>query len=151
MGHQNAHYLKLKGNTYYFSRRVPKRPQRHFSRDRIEVSLHTSSRHPAVRQSAILSSLLEDQWTILRKTDLSQCLWKYLETEQLVTPAKAPRIADASGTNSPRLSEATMTNVYMNGDNRLRPFASRGSAVSVVSGGCSWRQTNWCLCEDRLK
>ena len=62
----------------------------------------------------------------MRKTDLSQCLWKDFETQQQVTPAKAPSIADASGTNSPRLSEATMTNVYMKGANRLRPFASRG-------------------------
>ena len=113
MGHQNAHYLKLKGNTYYFSRRVPKRLQRHCSRDRIEVCLHTSSRHHAVRQSAILSSQLEDQWTILRKRDLSQCLWKYFETEQRVTSAKGPSIADASEANSPRLSEATKTYVSM--------------------------------------
>ena len=124
MGHQNAHYLKLKGNTYYFSRRVPKRLQRHGSRDRIEVCLHTSSRHHAVRQSAILSSQLEDQWTILRKRDLSQCLWKYFETEQRLTPAKAPSIADASEVNSPRLSEATKTYVSMKGANRSKTFAS---------------------------
>ena len=61
----------------------------------------------------------------MRKTDLSQCLWKYFETKLRVTPAKAPSIADASGTNSPRLSEATMTNVYMKGANKLRPFGSR--------------------------
>jgi hypothetical protein len=70
MGHQNAQYLKLKGTTYYFSRRVPKRLQRHCSSKRIEVCLHTSSRHHAARQSIILSSQLEDQWNLLRKKDM---------------------------------------------------------------------------------
>jgi hypothetical protein len=42
MVHQSCSYLKLKGRTYYFSRRVPKRLQKHFKTDRVEVYLHTS-------------------------------------------------------------------------------------------------------------
>ena len=41
MVHQSCSYLKLKGRTYYFSRQVPKRLQKHFKTDRVEVCLHT--------------------------------------------------------------------------------------------------------------
>ena len=41
MVHQSCSYLKLKGRTYYFSRRTPKRLQKHFKTDRVEVCLHT--------------------------------------------------------------------------------------------------------------
>ena len=44
MSHQIAHYLKLKGKTYYFTRRVPKVPQQHSSVPRVEICLHTNSR-----------------------------------------------------------------------------------------------------------
>ena len=51
MVHQGCSYLKLKGSTYYFSRRVPKPLQKHFKTDRVEVCLHTSlsSLQPCVR------------------------------------------------------------------------------------------------------
>ena len=45
------------------------------------------ARHHTVRLSSNLSSQLEDQWTILRKRDLSQRLWKYFEAELRVNPA----------------------------------------------------------------
>jgi integrase len=124
VGHQNAHYLKLKGNTYYFSRRVPKRLQRHCSRDRIEVCLHTSSRHQAARYSIILSSQLEDQWAVLKRRDISQCLWTYFETDQRLSPTNGSMTADNSTTDAPRLSEATQTYVFMKGANRSSTFAS---------------------------
>ena len=36
MGHQNAHYLKCEGKTYYFSQRVPKSLQQNTSVYRVE-------------------------------------------------------------------------------------------------------------------
>jgi len=41
MVHQSYSCLKLKGRTYYFSRRVPKKLQKHLKTDRVEVCLHT--------------------------------------------------------------------------------------------------------------
>ena len=67
MSHQNARYLKLKGKTFYFSRRVPKPLQSVTSVNRIEVCLHTRSRPYAERQALLLSQELEDQWNILRR------------------------------------------------------------------------------------
>ena len=54
MSHQNARYLKLKGKTFYFSRRVPKPLQSVTSVNRIEVCLHTRSRPYAERQALLL-------------------------------------------------------------------------------------------------
>ena len=54
MGHQSPHYLKLKGKTYYFSRRVPKELQKHSKCSRFEVCLRTSVKSVALKQ-AILS------------------------------------------------------------------------------------------------
>ena len=67
MRHQNARYLKLKGKTFYFSRRVPKPLQSVTSVNRIEVCLHTRSRPYAERQALLLSQELEEQWNILRR------------------------------------------------------------------------------------
>ena len=50
MVHQSCSYLKLKGSTYYFSRRVPKPLQKHFKTDRVEVCLHTPQQSSAVRR-----------------------------------------------------------------------------------------------------
>ena len=124
MGHQNAQYLKLKGTTYYFSRRVPKRLQRHCSSIRIEVCLHTSSRHHAARQSIILSSQLEDQWNLLRKKDMSRCLWRYFEAQSILTPAATRTLGEQTLTHAPLLSDAAETYVSMKGPGRSVTFAS---------------------------
>ena len=51
MGHQSPHYLKLKGKTYYFSRRVPKELQKHSKCSRFEVCLRTFAKSTASKQS----------------------------------------------------------------------------------------------------
>ena len=67
MGHQKYRYLKRKGSTYYFSRRVPKALQSFVITNRIEICLHTQSEASALRQSIALSADLEDRWAILRR------------------------------------------------------------------------------------
>ena len=66
MGHQSPHYLKLKGKTYYFSRRVPKELQKHSECSRFEVCLRTSVKSVAFKQAMLLAQELDDQWSILR-------------------------------------------------------------------------------------
>ena len=124
MGHQNAQYLKLKGMTYYFSRRVPKRLQRHCSTDRIEVCLHTSSRHHAARQSIILSSQLEDQWNLLRNKDIGHSLWRHFEERPATLFAAIEGQANTTAIIVPRLSEAAETYVSMKGAGRSKTFAA---------------------------
>ena len=74
MVHQSCSYLKLKGSTYYFSRRVPKNLQKHFKTDRVEVCLHTTQQSSAVRQAQVLASELEDHWYILRRREMKHRL-----------------------------------------------------------------------------
>ena len=74
MVHQSCSYLKLKGSTYYFSRRVPKSLQKHFKTDRVEVCLHTPQQSSAVRQAQVLASELEDHWYILRRREIKNRL-----------------------------------------------------------------------------
>ena len=74
MVHQSCSYLKLKGRTYYFSRRVPKRIQKHFKTDRVEVCLHTTLESSARRQSQVLANELEDHWYILRRREMKDRL-----------------------------------------------------------------------------
>ena len=74
MVHQSCSYLKLKGRTYYFSRRVPKPLQKHFKTDRVEVCLHTPQQSSAVRQAQVLASELEDHWYILRRREIKHRL-----------------------------------------------------------------------------
>ena len=58
MVHQSCSYLKLKGSTYYFSRRVSKRLQRHFKTDRVEVYLHTQLVSAAAQKAQVLATKL---------------------------------------------------------------------------------------------
>ena len=74
MVHQSCSYLKLKGSTYYFSRRIPKPLQKHFKTDRVEVCLHTPQQSSAVRQAQVLASELEDHWYILRRREIKHRL-----------------------------------------------------------------------------
>ena len=125
MAHQNAQYLKLKGATYYFTRRVPKRLQRHCSGDRIEVCLHTSSRHHAARQSIVLSSQLEDQWNLLRKRDMHRSLWRYFDEQSIPLIEVTERSPNTTAaTIAPHLSVAVETYVSMKGAGRPKTFAA---------------------------
>ncbi|MGB2436268.1 MAG: DUF6538 domain-containing protein, partial [Candidatus Puniceispirillales bacterium] len=44
-----AHYLWLKGDTYYFNRRVPKDMQSHYKASRIVICLKTTRKDTAFR------------------------------------------------------------------------------------------------------
>ena len=61
-----AHYLWLKGDTYYFNRRVPKDMQGHYKASRIIICLKTSRKDTAVRSAKSIAQRLEDFWLSLR-------------------------------------------------------------------------------------
>ena len=61
-----AHYLWLKGDTYYFNRRVPKDMQVHYKSSRIIICLKTSRRDSAVRSAKSIAHRLDDYWLSLR-------------------------------------------------------------------------------------
>ena len=61
-----AHYLWLKGDAYYFNRRVPKDMQGHYKASRIIICLKTSRKDTAVRSAKSIAQSLEDYWLSLR-------------------------------------------------------------------------------------
>ena len=65
-----AHYLWLKGDTYYFNRRLPKDMQGHYKASRIIICLKTSRKDTAVRSAKSISQRLEDYWLSLRLSKL---------------------------------------------------------------------------------
>ena len=68
--HRVAHYLLLKGDTYYFNRRVPKDMQGHYKSSRIIICLKTSRKDTALRSAKSIAQRLEDYWLSLRLSQL---------------------------------------------------------------------------------
>ena len=56
----------LKGDTYYFNRRVPKDMQGHYKASRIVICLKTTRKDTAVRSAKSIAQRLEDCWLSLR-------------------------------------------------------------------------------------
>ena len=54
-----AHYLWLKGETYYFNRRVPKDMQAQYKVSRIVICLRTSRKDQAIRAARSIAQRLE--------------------------------------------------------------------------------------------
>ena len=65
-----AHYLWLKGDTYYFNRRVPKDMQGHYKASRIVICLKTTRKDTAIRSAKSIAQRLEDYWLSLRLSKL---------------------------------------------------------------------------------
>ena len=61
-----AQYLWLKGETYYFNRRVPKDMQGHYKASRIVICLNTTRKDTAARSAKSIAQRLEDYWLSLR-------------------------------------------------------------------------------------
>ena len=87
MGHQSPHYLKLKGKTYYFSRRVPKELQKHSKCSRFEICLRTSVKSVAIKQALFLAQELEDQWSILRRRERNDRIARIFGSEVVSSSA----------------------------------------------------------------
>jgi integrase len=61
-----AQYLWLKGETYYFNRRVPKDLKGHYKASRVVICLKTSRKDTALRSAKSIAQRLEDYWLSLR-------------------------------------------------------------------------------------
>ena len=68
--HDMASYLWVKGQTYYFNRRVPKDVQAHYKASRIVICLKTSRKDQAIRAAKSIAQRLEDYWMSLRLANL---------------------------------------------------------------------------------
>lgn len=66
----NPCYVYLKGNTYYFTRHVPKDVREYYTSNRVVMCLKTQSRSLAVRAAKNISSKLDEYWLSLRLSQL---------------------------------------------------------------------------------
>ena len=65
-----AQYLWLKGETYYFNRRVPKDVMGHYKSSRIVICLKTTRKDTAARSARSIAQRLEDYWMSLRLANI---------------------------------------------------------------------------------
>ena len=117
MGHQSPHYLKLKGKTYYFSRRVPKELQKHSKCSRFEICLRTSVKSVAIKQALFLAQELEDQWSILRRRERNDRIARIFGSE--VVSSSASNSALGRG---PKLTEGLEVYLRLKGVGRPDTF-----------------------------
>ena len=118
MDHQRPHYLKLKGKTYYYSRRVPKELQQYSKTARFETCLHTVCRNLAAQQASLLTQELDDQWSILRRRSRNELIGRLFGT----AVSKVDPSALAKDSTAPLLSEAVETYVKLKGAGRSQTF-----------------------------
>lgn len=126
MVHQNAHYLKLKGSTYYYTRRVPKSLQKYASVNRVEVCLHTKHESSALRQSRLLSAELEEQWVILRRKEATSCILRCFGVEKVGAVS-----TQKQAFSGPRLTDALEYYLRIKGQDR--PYTFETAARRSVS------------------
>ena len=123
MVYQNsASYLWIKGQTYYFNRRVPKDIQPHYSSSRIVICLKTSRRDSALRTARSIAQRLEDYWISLRLANIDIPAFHLLRRE--------PQKLSKSGYDS--LSQALDLYLRLKGVNKEKTFR-RGAERNIQS------------------
>ena len=123
MVYQNsASYLWIKGDTYYFNRRVPKDIQSYYSSSRIVICLKTSRRDSAARAARSIAQRLEDYWMSLRLANIDIPAFHLLRRE--------PRGVSQNGCKS--LSEAKDLYLRLKGVNKDKTF-KRGAERNIQS------------------
>ena len=117
MGHQSPHYLKLKGKTYYFSRRIPKELQKHSECSRFEVCLRTSVKSVAIKQALFLAHELDDQWSILRRRERNSRIARIFGSEVVSSSVLNPKMG-----RGPKLTEGLEVYLRLKGVGRPDTF-----------------------------
>jgi integrase len=120
--HDMASYLWVKGQTYYFNRRVPKDVQAHYKASRIVICLKTAKKDQAIRAARSIAQRLEDYWMSLRLANLDIPAFHLLRSE----PQKL------SQSSCMTLSEALELYLRLKGINKGKVF-QRGAERNIQS------------------
>jgi len=110
---KQSSYLFKKRGVFYFSRRVPADLTRHYSTNRISISLKTKSSKIAFARAATLAAKLEQDWLTLRWNNDAAPFSRFT-TDQPT--------AQHSNSSAPLLSEAKEIYVRAKGGNRSITF-----------------------------
>ncbi len=117
-----ASYLWVKGQTYYFNRRVPKDVQAHYKASRIVICLKTSRKDQAIRAAKSIAQRLEDYWMSLRLANIDVPALHLLRDR----PLKVPQSSCMT------LSEALELYLRLKGVNKDKVFR-RGAERNIQS------------------
>ena len=120
--HDMASYLWVKGQTYYFNRRVPKDVQAHYKASRIVICLKTSRKDQAIRAAKSIAQRLEDYWMSLRLANIDVPALHLLRDR----PLKVPQSSCMT------LSEALELYLRLKGVNKDKVFR-RGAERNIQS------------------
>ena len=120
--HDMASYLWVKGQTYYFNRRVPKDVQAHYKASRIVICLKTSRKDQAIRAARSIAQRLEEYWMYLRLANIDVPAFHLLKSE----PQK---LSQSSGMT---LSDALKLYLRLKGVNKGKVFR-RGAERNIQS------------------
>ena len=115
-----VHYLWLKGDTYYFNRRVPKDMQEHYKSSRIIICLKTTRKDTALRSAKSMAQRrLNAVVAALQQGNASAgilCLKKHIKSKKrLMKPSKLPNQRN----KNLRQSFASRNFAHMKGTNYL--------------------------------
>jgi integrase len=117
-----AQYLWLKGETYYFNRRVPKDMQGHYKASRIVICLKTTRKDTAARSAKSIAQRLEDYWLSLRLANIDVPALHLLRD-------KPQKVSQSSCMN---LTEALDLYLRLKGVNKGKVF-KRGAERNIQS------------------
>jgi len=120
--HDMASYLWVKGQTYYFNRRVPKDVQAHYKASRIVICLKTSRKDQAIRAAKSIAQRLEDYWLSLRLANIDVPAFHLLRDRPL----------KVSQSSCMTLSEALELYLRLKGVNKDKVF-HRGAERNIQS------------------
>ena len=120
--HDMASYLWVKGQTYYFNRRVPKDVQAHYKASRIVICLKTSRKDQAIRAAKSIAQRLEDYWLSLRLANIDVPAFHLLRDRPL----------KVSQSSCMALSEALELYLRLKGVNKDKVF-HRGAERNIQS------------------
>jgi integrase len=120
--HDMASYLWVKGQTYYFNRRVPKDVQANYKASRIVICLKTSRKDQAIRAARSIAQRLEDYWMSLRLANLDIPAFHLLRDRPL----------KVSQSSCITLSEALELYLRLKGVNKGKVF-QRGAERNIQS------------------
>ena len=120
--HDMASYLWVKGQTYYFNRRVPKDVQAHYKASRIVICLKTSRKDQAIRAARSIAQRLEDYWLSLRLANIDVPALHLLRDRPL----------KVSQSSCMTLSEALELYLRLKGFNKDKVF-QRGAERNIQS------------------
>lgn len=133
---KTAPYSFVKDGVYYFSRRIPKDLQHHYTSQKISYSLRTRSAAVASSRAIRAAQKLDEYWYHLRVKDSDLPGKHLLRMAQNANSAAGANVLAVPSTETLKLSEAVAVYLRLKGQGRPVTFhrAAERSCGYVIDG-----------------